>query len=200
MQTLRVVHTDILQVISDSKEFSQKSRRTRSLNLKRNATSHIFSSIRNTVWWSRSIMEQLYDIKKRMKSVNEISQLTRAMKLVQRCKNEKIRNASGTCLSLTHFARKAWWNHKEATRISTTSIFTSGKRNPGETWKIGYFVLTGDQGASRCVQSQCCPNLRRAYSSQNTFMDNVRRVTRWIYPLCFRESRFVRSFREMDML
>ena len=91
-------------------------------------------------------METLNDVKKRIKSVQGIAQMTGAMQLVSAAKKRRsialletidpfVKNCLNT-MSDIRFNKKAIDN----------PFFTLGQKVPGQTWKIAYFVLCGDQG------------------------------------------------------
>ena len=91
-------------------------------------------------------MESLNDIKKRIKSVNDISQLTRAMQLVSAAKmrKSKVQHEMVTPF-FTLCAESMMEVYNNAGNIDNPYL-TMREKKPGETWKIGYFILTGDQG------------------------------------------------------
>ena len=91
-------------------------------------------------------METLNDVKKRIKSVQGIAQMTGAMQLVSAAKKRRsialletidpfVKNCLNT-MSDIRFNKKAIDN----------PFFTLEQKVPGQTWKIAYFVLCGDQG------------------------------------------------------
>jgi len=91
-------------------------------------------------------MESLNDIKKRIKSVNDISQLTRAMQLVSAAKmrKSKVQHEMVTPF-FTLCAESMMEVYNNAGDIDNPYL-TMREKKSGETWKIGYFILTGDQG------------------------------------------------------
>ncbi|MBR5974093.1 MAG: ATP synthase F1 subunit gamma [Clostridiales bacterium] len=91
-------------------------------------------------------MESLNDIKKRIKSVTDISQMTHAMQLVSAAKMRKSK-AQHEMVSpfFTLCAESLMELHKNSEDIDNPFLRMREKR-AGETWKIGYFILTGDQG------------------------------------------------------
>lgn len=91
-------------------------------------------------------METLNDVKKRIKSVQGIAQMTGAMQLVSAAKK---RRSIALLDSLNPFVKNC------LNTISNTRFYPEGIKNPffeleqkesGQTWKIAYFVLCGDQG------------------------------------------------------
>ena len=91
-------------------------------------------------------MESLNDIKKRIKSVNDISQLTHAMQLVSASKMRKSKQQYDMVSPFfTLCAESLMELHRSAGDIDNPFLELRQKRS-GETWKIAYFVLTGDQG------------------------------------------------------
>lgn len=91
-------------------------------------------------------MESLNSIKKRIKSVYDIGQMTNAMQLVS---SAKMRRSMSLHEAVTPFfslcAESMQEIHNNTTEIDNP-FFVLNQKNTGETWKIGYFVLSGDQG------------------------------------------------------
>ena len=91
-------------------------------------------------------MDNLNAIKKRIKSVNDISQMTSAMQLVS---SAKMRRSIQLRQSMYPFFSKCAESMQEI-RNSTPEInnpfYDLKQKTEGETWKIGYFVLSGEQG------------------------------------------------------
>jgi len=91
-------------------------------------------------------METLNDVKKRIKSVQGIAQMTGAMQLVSAAKKRRsialldnIYPFVSNCLDTMSDIRF----NKEAI---DNPFFTLEQKEAGQTWKIAYFVLSGDQG------------------------------------------------------
>lgn len=91
-------------------------------------------------------MESLNDIKKRIKSVNDISQMTHAMQLVSASKMRKSKQQHEMVSPFfTLCAESLMELHNNAKDIDNPFL-TMREHKMGSTWKIAYFVLTGDQG------------------------------------------------------
>ena len=91
-------------------------------------------------------MESLNEIKKRIKSVTDISQLTHAMQLVSASKMRKSKQQYDMVSPFfTLCAESLMELHRSAGDIDNPFLKLRQKKS-GETWKIAYFVLTGDQG------------------------------------------------------
>lgn len=92
-------------------------------------------------------MEQLNEIKKRIRSINDIRQMTRAMQLVSAA---KMRKSKAQLDRVFPFFSLCAESMLEIQRSNGGDIdnpyFKLRKKRLGETWKIGYFILTGDQG------------------------------------------------------
>jgi len=92
-------------------------------------------------------MESLNEIKKRIKSVNDISQLTRAMQLVSAAKMRKSKVQHEMVKPFfTICAESMMEVYKNAGEDIDNPYLNVHEKQAGETWKIGYFILTGDQG------------------------------------------------------
>ncbi len=91
-------------------------------------------------------METLNDVRKRIKSVEGIAQMTGAMQLVSAAKKRR----SIAMLDNTNPFVKHCLDTMSDVRFSQNAInnpfFTLGQKEAGQTWKIAYFVLSGDQG------------------------------------------------------
>ena len=91
-------------------------------------------------------MESLNDIKKRIKSVNDISQMTHAMQLVSASKMRKSKQQHEMVSPFfTLCAESLVELHTNAKDIDNPFLQMREKK-AGDTWKIAYFILTGDQG------------------------------------------------------
>lgn len=91
-------------------------------------------------------MEQLYDIKKRIRSINEIQQMTRAMKLVSAAKMRKSKAQLDRVYPFFSLCAESMIEIRRGNNDIENQYFQLRKKRLGETWKIGYFILTGDQG------------------------------------------------------
>ena len=91
-------------------------------------------------------MENLNSIKKRIKSVNDIGQMTNAMQLVSSAKmrrslvlHDSVHPFYSLCAQSMHAIRNT--QHE-----ISNPFYILPEKKAGETWKIGAFVLSGDQG------------------------------------------------------
>lgn len=91
-------------------------------------------------------MDRLIDIKKRVRSVNEIRQLTRAMELVSAAKMRKSKILQSLVSPFFSLCAESMLEIQRCSKDIDNPFFQLRKKKTGETWKIGYFVLTGDQG------------------------------------------------------
>jgi F-type H+-transporting ATPase subunit gamma len=91
-------------------------------------------------------MEQLADLKKRIKSVNDIGQMTRAMELISAVKMRRARCQLDKTMPFFTYCAETMIEFRNAGVATDNTFFQLRSKKPGETWKIGYFVLTGDQG------------------------------------------------------
>lgn len=91
-------------------------------------------------------MESLNDIKKRVKSVNDISQLTHAMQLVSASKMRKSKQQHEQVSPFFSMCAVSLMRLQRNMGDVDNPFLKLREKKPGETWKIGYFVLTGDQG------------------------------------------------------
>jgi len=91
-------------------------------------------------------MEQLYDIKKRIRSITEIQQMTRAMKLVSAAKMRRSKAQLDQVFPFFSLCAESMIEIQRGNKDIDNPYFQLRKKRQGETWKIGYFILTGDQG------------------------------------------------------
>lgn len=91
-------------------------------------------------------MEQLYEIKKRIRSVSDIRQMTRAMQLVSAAKMRKSKAQLDRVFPFFSLCAESMIEIQRSNKDIDNPYFTLRQKKPGETWKIGYFILTGDQG------------------------------------------------------
>ena len=91
-------------------------------------------------------MESLNDIKKRIKSVNDISQMTHAMQLVSASKMRKSKIQHEKVSPFFTLCAESLMELQKSAKDIDNPFLTLRKRGKGDTWKIAYFVLTGDQG------------------------------------------------------
>lgn len=91
-------------------------------------------------------MEQLSDIKKRIKSVTDIKQMTRAMQLISAVKMRRARSQLGRTLPFFALCAETMVELRASGAFAEHPFFNVRQKQKGETWRIGYFILTGDQG------------------------------------------------------
>ena len=91
-------------------------------------------------------MEQLFDIKKRMKSVNDIMQMTHAMHLISAVKMKRARSQLAKTLPFFDLCRATMAEIYLQNPEVQHPFFKAHKKKAGEPWIEGYFILTGDQG------------------------------------------------------
>ncbi len=91
-------------------------------------------------------MEQLNEIKKRIRSVSDIRQMTRAMQLVSAAKMRKSKAQLDRVFPFFSLCAESMIEIQHSNTEIDNPYFTLRQKKPGETWKIGYFILTGDQG------------------------------------------------------
>ena len=91
-------------------------------------------------------MESFSTIKKRMKSVNDISQMTNAMKLVSSAKMRRSQLLHDNMYPFFLFCVESMQEMIRKNEHLDNPFFMLEQKQQGETWKIGYYVLSGDQG------------------------------------------------------
>ena len=91
-------------------------------------------------------MESFSAIKKRMKSVNDISQMTNAMQLVSSAKMRRSQLLHESFYPFVSFCVESMQEMIRNNEHLDNPFFVLEQKQEGETWKIGYYVLSGDQG------------------------------------------------------
>ena len=91
-------------------------------------------------------MEQLFELKKRIKSVSDIEQMTKAMQLVSSAKMRKSRALLEQVLPFFSICAESMVELRKHNHDIDNPFFRFREKKEGDPWKIGYFILTGDQG------------------------------------------------------
>jgi F-type H+-transporting ATPase subunit gamma len=91
-------------------------------------------------------MEQIYDIKKRMRSIHEIGKMTNAMHLVSAVKTKNARAQLSRTLPFFDLCRATMAEIYIQSPELRHPFFVEHKKKRGEPWVTGYFILTGDRG------------------------------------------------------
>ncbi len=126
-------------------------------------------------------MESLNDIKKRVKSVTDISQMTHAMQLVSASKMRKSKQQHEMVSPFfTLCAESLMELHQNSGDIDNPFLRMREKK-AGETWKIGYFILTGDQGLAGAYNNNIVKITEEHV--QKKIMENAQKNIRTEYKL-----------------
>jgi F-type H+-transporting ATPase subunit gamma len=112
-------------------------------------------------------MAQTSEIKKRISSVKDIKQMTRAMQLISAVKMRRARQLLGKTLPFFTLCAETIVELDEMGIDFENRFFTLRQKKKGETWKIGYFVLTGDQGLAGAYNLNVLNTTEKAYSVQD---------------------------------
>ncbi|MCQ2504624.1 MAG: ATP synthase F1 subunit gamma [Saccharofermentans sp.] len=91
-------------------------------------------------------MENLNSIKKRIKSVNDIGQMTNAMQLVSSAKMRRSLVLHDSVYPFYSLCAQSMHAIRNTRHEFSNPFFILPEKKQGETWKIGAFVLSGDQG------------------------------------------------------
>jgi F-type H+-transporting ATPase subunit gamma len=91
-------------------------------------------------------MEQLNDIRKRIRSVTDIQQMTRAMQLISAVKMRHARTQLENAMPFFLRCAETMIEIEKSDARFDNRFFTLRQKKEGETWKIAYFIMTGDQG------------------------------------------------------
>lgn len=91
-------------------------------------------------------MEQINDIRKRIRSVTDIQQMTRAMQLISAVKMRHARTQLENAMPFFLRCAETMIEIEKSEARFDNSFFKLRQKKEGETWKIAYFIMTGDQG------------------------------------------------------
>ena len=116
-------------------------------------------------------MEQLYDIKKRIRSISDIQQMTHAMELVSAAKMRKSKAQLDRVFPFFSLCAESMIEIQRSNVDIDNPYFKLKQKQKGETWKIGYFILTGDQGLAGAYNHNVI-RIAEDYISKKAF-DNV---------------------------
>ncbi len=126
-------------------------------------------------------MEQLFDLKKRIRSVGDIRQMTRAMQLVSAAKMRRSRAQLEKVFPFFSLCAESMIELQRSNGDIDNPYFRLRKKTTGETWRIGYFILTGDQGMAGAYNHNV---IRIAEEHiQEKIVDNVRKGLKTEYEL-----------------
>lgn len=92
------------------------------------------------------IMEQIYDLKKRMRSIREISKMTNAMHLVSAVKTKNARSQLSRTLPFFDLCRATMAEIYIQSPEIRHPFFLRHSKKKSDPWIVGYFILTGDRG------------------------------------------------------
>lgn len=118
-------------------------------------------------------MEQLSDIKKRIKSVTDIKQMTRAMQLISAVKMRRARSQLDKTMPFFAMCAESMIELRDAGVVIENRFFQLREKKRGETWKIGYFIMTGDQGLAGAYNLNVLSTTENHIRSK--MVDNVRK-------------------------
>lgn len=91
-------------------------------------------------------MEQINELKKRINSVKDIKQMTHAMQLISAVKMRRARSQLARTMPFFALCAESMVELRASGAFVDNPFFVVRQKKKGETWKIGYFILTGDQG------------------------------------------------------
>ena len=126
-------------------------------------------------------MDNLNTIKKRIKSVNDISQMTSAMQLVSSAKMRRSVALRQTMYPFFSLCVESMQEIRNNAGEINNPFYELKQKAEGETWKIAYFVLSGEQGlagaynnnmvkiAEEHVHSKILENTRKNISTDYKF-------------------------------
>jgi len=118
-------------------------------------------------------MEQQSSIKKHIGSISEIKQMTRAMELISAVKMRRARSQLEKTLPFFTLCAATMVELRDAGITIDNSFFQLRSKKRGETWKIGYFILTGDQGLAGAYNQNVLATAESHIHAK--MLDNVRK-------------------------
>lgn len=118
-------------------------------------------------------MEQLSEIKKRIKSVTDIKQMTRAMQLISAVKMRRARSQLERTMPFFALCAETMIELRDTGLVINNPFFQLREKKRGETWKIGYFIMTGDQGLAGAYNLNVLATAEKHIHSK--MVDNTRK-------------------------
>lgn len=91
-------------------------------------------------------MEQLSDLNKRIRSVSDIRQMTKAMQLISAVKMKKARERLEKSYPFFAFCAETFSLLRYHAERDPLCYLHARKKNKGSSWRQAYFVFSGDQG------------------------------------------------------
>ncbi len=93
-------------------------------------------------------MANLNGVKKQIKSVNDIAQMTKAMQLVSAAKMRRSRVLHDSVTPFFSLCAESIQEIQNSSKDADMDnpFFVLNQKTKGETWKVAYFLLSGDQG------------------------------------------------------
>ncbi len=116
---------------------------------------------------------QQSEIKKRIRSVGDIRQMTHAMHLISAVKMRRARQQLEKTMPFFALCAETMIEMQESGMLLDNRYMTLRQKKPGETWKIGYFILTGDQGLAGAYNLNVLATTEKHI--QEKMIDNVRK-------------------------
>ncbi len=118
-------------------------------------------------------MEQLSELKKHINSITDIKQMTHAMQLISAVKMRRARSQLEKTMPFFAACAESMVQMRDAGGYINNPFFELHQKKPGETWKIGYFVLTGEQGLAGAYNMNVLSTAEEHIRYK--IMDNVRK-------------------------
>ena len=125
-------------------------------------------------------MENPNEIKKRIKSVSDIGQMTRAMQLVSAAKMRRSRTLHDTVFPFFSVCAESI-QEIQRTNPDIDNKFCKLKQKESGEWKIAYFVLSGDQGLAGVYNNDVVKSTEKHV--QNKILDNTKKGLSTSYKL-----------------
>lgn len=91
-------------------------------------------------------MQQVSEIKKHIKSITDIKQMTRAMQLISSVKMHKAKKQLEVAFPFFVVCAETMAVLQKQTDENLSDVLYPRKKKPGEEWTIGVYVFSGDQG------------------------------------------------------
>lgn len=125
-------------------------------------------------------MQNPNEIKKRIKSVSDIGQMTRAMQLVSAAKMRRSRALHDTVFPFFSLCAESI-QEIQRTNPGIDNQLSQLKQKKEGTWKIAYFVLSGDQGLAGVYNNDVVKSTEQHVQSK--ILDNTKKGLATTYKL-----------------
>ncbi|MDD2213093.1 MAG: ATP synthase F1 subunit gamma [Oscillospiraceae bacterium] len=112
-------------------------------------------------------MKQISDLKKEIRSVNQIRQMTRAMQMISAVKVRRAKNRLHDAFPFFATCAESMAVLQQQSQELTTPLMKLRDKDPGEAWNLAFYVFSGDQGMAGAY------NIRVLNEAENFILEKI---------------------------